>query len=398
MEKEISLREILEGIEDFRQENSIEHKLIDILIISILAILCGATGYVQIYRYAEAKYEWLKTFLELPNGIPTAYTIRRVMMNINPKQFHNAFLEWVQIICEKVSGLVAIDGKTARRTKGMKDGKKALHVVSAFAVENKLVLGQTAIDEKSNEITAIPELLKMLVIKGCIITIDAMGTQKEIAAEIINQEADYMLSLKENQKTLYEDIELYMETEVLPRKKEELERQGVYHKTIDKEHGRLEKREYFICNDVSWLWQKDEWKKLQGFGVCISTVTTEQRVSAEIEGKKEYKLEEKTTVSKNYAIYSVENMTAKQFAEYKRGHWGIENTLHWSLDMTFREDESRARADFSAENLNIIRHLSYNLLKSETSVKASLMTKRLMCSWNDSYLLKVLALSNITGN
>lgn len=398
MEREKSLKEVLEGIEDFRQENSVEHKLVDILMIAILATMSGASGYVHIYRYAKAKYEWIKSFMELANGIPSAYTIRRVMMNIKPKEFHEAFLEWVQIISQKVSGLVAIDGKTVRRTKGMKDGKKALHVVSAFAVENKLVLGQTAIDEKSNEITAIPELLKMLALKGCIVTIDAMGTQKEIAAKIIEQEADYVLSLKENQKTLYEDVELYMEKEVLPQQRKELEQKEEYHCTIDNEHGRLEKREYYICNDVSWLWQKDEWESLRGFGVCVSTVTTEQRVAIEIEGKKTYKLEEKTTVTKHYAIYSVKKMTAKKFAEYKRGHWGIENTLHWSLDMTFREDESRARADYSAENLNIIRHLSYNLLKSETTAKASLTTKRLMCAWDDSYLLKVLALANVSGN
>lgn len=393
MEKDKTLQEVLEGVEDFRQEKSIEHKLTDILIITILATICGASGYVQIYKYAEAKYEWLKTFLELPNGIPSAYTIRRVMMNIDPKQFHAAFIEWVQIICRKVSGLVAIDGKTARRTKGMKDGKKALHVVSAFAMKNKLVLGQIATDEKSNEITAIPELLRMLELRGCIVSIDAMGTQKEIAEQIKDAGADYVLSLKENQKTLHDDIELYMETEILTRTKKDLKAKEAYHCTVDNEHGRLEKREYYICNDVSWMPQREEWKGITGFGVCISKVTTEQRMADETTGEKIYKLVEKITVSRNYAIYSVENMTAMRFAEYKRGHWGIENTLHWCLDMAFREDESRARADYSAENLNIIRHLSYNLLKRETSAKVGISTKRLMCSWDDSYLLNVLASS-----
>jgi predicted transposase YbfD/YdcC len=400
MECKMSLQEALEGIEDFRQEHNVEHKLIDILIIAILGTVCGACGYAQIYRYAEAKKSWLETFLELPNGLPSAYTIRRVMMKINPEQFHNAFIEWVRIICEKVSGLISIDGKTARRTKGMKAGKKALHVVSAFAAKNKLVLGQIATDEKSNEITAIPELLKMLVIEGCVITIDAMGTQKEIAGQIIDQGADYVLSLKENQKTLYEDINLYMEEEILSKaktekEKEEMEKQGEYYRTMDNEHGRHEKREYYICNNIDWLCQKDEWKGMSGFGVCVSTATTEHRVAVETENGKSHQIEEKTAISKNYAIYSVGNMTAKQFAEYKRGHWGIENTLHWELDMAFREDESRARKDHSAENLNIIRHLSYNLLKSETTVKASMATKRLMCSWNDNYLLKVLSLSGI---
>ena len=395
MERDKTLQEVLEGIEDFRQENSVEHKLIDILIIAILATICGASGYVHIYRYAEAKISWLKTFLELPNGIPSAYTIRRVMMNIDPQQFHAAFIEWVQIICQKVSGLVAIDGKTARRTKGMKDGKKALHVVSAFAVKNKLVLGQIATDEKSNEIAAIPELLKMLELQGCIVSIDAMGTQKEIAEQIIDSGADYVLSLKENQKTLHDDIQLYMETEVLTQPKPELEQKEAYYSTVDNEHGRLEKREYYTCNDVEWLPQKGIWKGLTGFGVCISTVTIERRVADDTTAEKVYKIVEETTVSQNYAIYSVENMTAKQFAEYKRGHWGIENSLHWSLDMAFREDESRARADHSAENLNIIRHLSHNLLKSESSAKAGIATKRLMCGWDDAYLMKVLSRTGI---
>jgi len=398
MEKKLSLQEILEGIEDFRQENSIEHKLIDILIISILAVISGAMGYAHIYRYAEAKYEWLKTFLALPNGIPSVYTIRRVIMNINPQSFHKAFIDWVETINQKLSGLVAIDGKTARRTKCEKSGKKALHVVSAFSVDNNLVLGQIATDEKSNEITAIPELLEMLVIEGCIVSIDAMGTQKDIASKIIEREADYVLSLKENQKTLYDDIDLYVEKSILLSDKQELEERGEYYCTIDKEHNRFEKREYYTCNDIDWLSQKKEWKGLEGFGVCVSSVTTEQRVCVEINGVKSYKLEEKTTITKSYAIYSVKDMRAKQFSECKRGHWGIENTLHWSLDMAFREDESRARVDYSAENLNIIRHLSYNLLKSEKSAKVGLSIKRLMCGWNDSYLIKVLGLVDTHKN
>lgn len=392
MARELTLKEVLEGIDDFRQEKSVEHKLIDILILTILATLCGANGYPQIQEYGVAKFDWLKGFLELPNGIPSAYTIRRVMMNIDPKQFHKAFIEWVQIICQKVSGLVAIDGKTARRTKGLKDGKKALHVVSAFAAKNKLVLGQIATDKKSNEITAIPELLKMLELEGCIVTIDAMGTQKEIAATIKEKGSDYVLSLKANQKALYDDIVLYTETELIPADKEELTAKGAYYSTLDNEHGRFEKREYYVCGDISWLPQKGEWAGLAGFGLCVSTVTTKQRITVETAGKRRTSnLVENTSVSRNYAIYSVENMTAEKFAEYKRGHWGIENSLHWSLDMSFREDESRARADHSAENLNIIRHLSHNLLKSETTAKGGIATKRLRCGWDNDYLMKVLA-------
>lgn len=369
-----TLAEVLEGIEDFRQENSIEYKLIDILIIAILSTICGADTYKRMEMYARSKEEWLRSFLELSNGIPSAYTIRRVMMNINPKQFHKAFIEWVQIISEKISGVVAIDGKTARRTKGIKDGKKALHVVSAFALENKLVLGQIATEEKSNEITAIPELLKMLEIKGCIVTIDAMGTQKDIAKAIVEKEADYVLSLKENQKTLYEDIKLYTETELLTANKDELMKNNQYYCTKYNKHGRFEKREYYICSNILWLSQKDEWTKLTGFGVCVSTVKNDGT----------------TKIHYNYAIYSVCDMTAKKFGEFKRGHWGIENSVHWILDLAFREDESRARSDYSAENLNIIRHLFLNLLKQEKTCKESIMSKRMLCSWENDYLIRVI--------
>jgi predicted transposase YbfD/YdcC len=388
--KRLSLAEALEGIEDFRQENSVEHKLTDIVIIAILGTLCGADGYAQIYQYAKSKMEWLRGFLELPNGLPSAYTIRRVLMNINPTHFHEAFIDWVALISKQISGIIAIDGKTARRTKGLKDGKKALHVVSAFALENSLILGQRATEEKSNEITAIPELLKMLAIQGCIVTIDAAGTQKAIAEQIIEQDADYVLALKENQETLFADIKLYMEEEVLTQPKQELKQKLEYHCTIDNDHGRLEKREYYVCDDVDWLEQKREWPELRGFGVCVSTVTAPKRVLVEAGGKKKYEIRDITTISHNYAIYSVEDMSAEQFARCKRGHWGIENTLHWSLDMAFREDESRARVDFSAENLNTIRHFAFNLLKCDTSLKAGMNTKRLKCGWDDAFLFNVL--------
>ncbi len=389
MEKSKSLEEVLEGIDDFRQENSVYHKLTDILIIAILATICGAESYVQIFRYAQSKEAWLRRFLELANGIPSAYTIRRVLMNIDPAQFHAAFIEWVGIICDKISGLVAIDGKTARRTKGVKAGKKALHVVSAFAVENKLVLGQIVTDTKSNEITAIPELLNMLDLKGCIVTIDAMGTQKNIAQTIVDNGADYVLSLKENQKALHDDVALYMQTEVVTKDKEDLRSNNQYHCTYDNDHGRLEKREYYTCDDVDWIEQRDEWANLSGFGLCVSTVTKTERVKTEIDGVKAYELREVSSVSEHLCIYSIKDMTAERFAELKRGHWGIENSLHWCLDMSFREDESRARADHSAENINIIRHLSYNLLRVAIDDKVSVSTKRLMCAWDNKYVEKV---------
>jgi Transposase DDE domain. len=214
----------------------------------------------------------------------------------------------------------------------------------------------------------------MLDINGCIITIDAIGTQKDIAEDIIEGGGDYVLSLKENQKILYDDVELFFKEEILTQDKEELEKESKYYKTLDNSHGRFEKREYYICNDIDWLSPKDDWKGLSGIGLCISHRT---------EG-------EKTSISYNYAIYSIKDCTAEQFATYKRGHWGIENSLHWVLDIAFREDESRARKDNSAENFNIIRHMALNLLKQEKTKKIGIESKRMLCGWDEKYLLKVL--------
>lgn len=376
-----TLIECLENIKDYRVGNGVDHKLIDILVISILAVICGANYWTQVESFGNAKKEWLSKFLELPKGIPSHDTFGRVFASIDPEEFHKAFMEWVQSLSDLIEGqVIAIDGKTARRTKDRATGKAALHVVSAWAKDNELVLGQIKVDDKSNEITAIPELLKMLDINGCIITIDAMGTQKDIAEDIIEGGADYVLSLKENQKTLYEDVELFFKEEILTQSKEKLEKESKYYKTLDNSHGRFEKRKYFICNDMDWLSQKDDWKGLNGIGLCISHRT---------EG-------EKTSISYNYAIYSIKDCSAEQFASYKRDHWGIENSLHWVLDIAFREDESRARKDNSAENLNIIRHMAVNLLRQEKTKKIGIESKRMLCGWDEKYLLKVLNVGKST--
>jgi len=372
--QKLTLEEVLEGIEDTRREQSVWHDLKETLIIILLGIICGATSYAKIEIFAEGKKEWLGTFLKLENGIPGAYTMRRIMMSIDSKKLHERFVEWMKrVVCE-IGGVIAVDGKTSRRTKDSE--KKALHTVSAFAYERGLVLGQLACEEKSNEITAIPKLLEILEIKGCIITIDAMGTQTEIADKIIEKGSDYCLSLKENQGNLYNDVQLYMETEILPEDRRFLAGTGQYHREIEKGHGRIEKREYFVCNDVSWIPYANLWKNLSGFGVCVATVEQD----------------EKTTVSLNYAIYSVQNMTARLFAKCKRGHWSVES-FHWVLDMAFREDESRARVDNSAENLNVFRHFAFNLLKAEPSFKSSIPNKQFKCLFDNDYLWKVFSCS-----
>jgi len=369
--KKINLAEALEGIEDTRRERSVMYPLIEIMMIVLLGVMCGATSYAKIEIFGKGKETWLKKFLKLEYGVPDACTLRNVIKEIATAQLHEVFVEWMKQIAENIFGVVAIDGKEARRTKDK--SKKPLHVVSAFSHESGLVLGQLACEEKSNEITAIPRLLEMLELKGCIVTIDAMGTQTEIADKIIEKGADYCLSLKENQGNLYNDIKLYTETEIFPDDRRFLAGKGQYHREIEKGHGRIEKREYFVCNDISWIEYAGKWRNLSGFGVCVSTVEQDGKI----------------TISHNYFIYSVENMTAREFAMCKRGHWSVENSLHWVLDMVFREDESRARADNSAENLNVFRQMAFNILKCETSFKGGISDKQFNCLLDECYLDKV---------
>lgn len=364
-----------DNLTDPRKPDDILHKLIDIVTITILAVMCGANGWNEIELFAKSKESWLRTFLELPNGIPSHDTFNRVFSSINSKEFHQCFMEWVSILCEKISReIIALDGKTARRTKGTSKNQKPIHVVSAWANTNKLVLGQLKVNEKSNEITAIPELLKLLDISGCIITIDAMGTQTEIAKTIIESGADYVLALKENQKTLHDDVDLFFKEEVLTKTKKELVKNEIYLKTLEKDHGRIEKREYYMVTNVTWLEQIEKWPNLTAIGMVVSERQEQEKTSIE---------------TRLYIMSKIKNV--KEFSTAVRGHWGVENELHWCLDMGLREDESRARKDNAAENLNVIRHMTLNMLKKETSLKAGINGKRLKCGWDENYLKKVLS-------
>lgn len=363
--KKLKLEELLEGLEDRRRENSVMYPLYEVLFIMIISILCGATGYVKIEMFGKSRQEWFSKYLKLENGIPDALTYRRILMMISPEKMHEIFTEWMKTVICNLNGVVAIDGKQARRTGD--ESKKPLHVVSAFAHEFGVVLGQIACEEKSNEITAIPKLLDMLEISGCIVTIDAMGTQKEIAEKIISKEADYILALKENQKNMYNEVKLFLDD---IRKDEDVINSSDYHKTVDKGHGRIEVRECVISYETNWLANKSDWTGLNGIGAVYSTV------------------EENGNISKqsHYFIFSCKNMTAKQIMTAKRAHWGIENSLHWVLDLSFREDESRARKGDSAENFNILRQIVYNILKSDTSFKDSFPNKQFRCLLDSSYL------------
>lgn len=366
-------------VPDPRASYNQKHRFTDILTITILATICGADTWDEIEDWGNTNLEWLKSFLVLENGIPSHDTFNRVFQMIDPKKLHEAFQTWVNGIITKLEGVIAIDGKTIRRSKEEISQTKPAHIVSAWANSLSMVLGQVKVDEKSNEITAIPELLKTLSIKGCIVTIDAMGTQKAIASQIVERGAEYILSLKENQGTLYQEVSEYFEKELFPQNKGELEKAGKYYKTLCQDHGRIETREYYLENGIDWMKDaKKEWKTLGAVGACRSRVEENGNV-------REYT---------RYMIISDGKMSAKTFGDSQRGHWGIENQLHWCLDIAFNEDSCRMRSKNVAENMNLIRHIALNLLKQEKSVKMGLKSKRKKCGWDKEYLYLVLSKLN----
>jgi len=360
-----------QSLEDKRRGAGKRHKLIDILTIAICGIICGADDWSGIEAYGQAKEEWLKGFLELPHGIPSHDTFGRVFSWLDPGAFETSFLSWVQEVMEISKGqVIAVDGKTVRRSHDHANGKEAIHIVSAWAEKNRLVLGQVKVDEKSNEITAIPDLLRVLDITGCIITTDAMGCQQEIAATVIEKEGDYILALKENQGHLYEDIrELFAGAIEVSF----FDVEHTYAKTTNKNHGRIEVRECWAITDpdfTHYLRGFENWKGLRSLVKVSSQRQTSTGASQD----------------DRYFISSLKT-PARQMLQAVRGHWSIENSLHWVLDIAFREDESRVRKDHAPENLSILRHIAVNLLKQDLSKKLGIKNKRLVAAWNNDYLI-----------
>jgi predicted transposase YbfD/YdcC len=365
-----------ESLEDPRLNRKKRHSLLDIIGVTVCAVIAGADSFTDIERFGKAKIDWLRTFLDLENGIPSHDTLGRVFSLLDPEAFQECFINWVRAVQEHVQGVIAIDGKAVRRSHDRANGKEAIHIVSAWAHDNHLALAQVKVEDKSNEITAIPQLLKVLQIKGCLVTIDAMGCQRDIAQNILDAGADYLLAVKGNQETLHEDIA----SEFAEAQRDSFAHmEYAYYETLEKNHGRIEKRSYWLTSDIQGVGVSHRWPKLAAIVMCRTERTCNGKTSHET----------------RYYITSDTSNDAKKIGDSIRAHWGIENGLHWILDTAFQEDQMRIRIGNAAENMATIRKIALNILKADTTTKAGVKAKRLRAGWDNEYLAGVLGTAKI---
>lgn len=357
-----NLKEALTSIPDPRRVTygNIRHKLEDIIIIGLCTIICGGEDYNDMEAFGLEREDWLRTFLELPNGIPDSDTFRRLFERLNPAELSECLHDWLDIEREKRS-VVAIDGKTIRGS-GNSD-HKAYHVVSAFVAENQITLGEIAVEEKSSEITAVPALLDLIDVEGSIVTADAMSCQKEITKKIGENNADYVIGLKENQPALYHDAELYFDT---------LKQDLPSCETLEKDHGRLERRTYYLLTEHAWEYEWEKWTKLNGIGMVKTHVY------------------EKDTVREDTRYFITSLTDIKEYADAVRKHWAIENQLHWNLDVIFREDAARARKDHSPLNMNVLRKTALALVEKAKYGRISKKKMMFKAALNPQVLLEIL--------
>jgi len=372
------LIECFEDLPDPRIDRRKRHKLVDILVIGLCSQLVGGKGFSDMETFGRIREEWLKTFLELPFGIPSHDTFNRCFSAIDPYAFLDCFVKWTQGICPSLKDeTVAIDGKALRRS--LNEGESIPYIVSAWASESGLALGQVKVKDKSNEITAIPELLQALHLKGCIVTIDAMGCQKKIAANIIDKHADYVLALKGNHETVLEEVKEFFADAVAPCATQcadtAVKNKMDFYQTIEKSHGRVETRRYWQSTDLDWFQDRPLWKGLQSIGMVESI----------------RKVKGKSSIERRFFLSSLP-LNAKKLAKSIRGHWGVENALHWCLDVTFGEDDSRARTKNAAQNVATLRRIALNLIKKTPLKKISQRQRLLAAALDPDFLKKLLGI------
>jgi predicted transposase YbfD/YdcC len=354
-------------LEDPREDNA-RHDLLEILVIALCTMLCGGEDCSDMALFGRAKEPFLRRFLRLPHGIPSHDTFSRVFRLLDPEQFGTCFVAFMRRFAQGLAGVIALDGKTLRRSFDKAAGKSPLHLVSAWAVDQRLVLGQVAVDDKSNEITAVPKLLDMLTLNGAIVTADALNCQRAIAQQVVDRGGNYVLALKGNQGTLHDDVRLFLDDPERPALPS--------HTTVEGDHGRIETRTSVVSSDIAWLQEHHRWPGL----AAIGKITRTREIGA------------KTTTETAYYLLSTP-LSAEHFGQTARDHWGIENRLHWVLDVTMNEDQARNRADNAPQNLALLRRLALNLAKLEPS-KGSIKGKIKRAGWDDAFLLATLAQFN----